>query len=69
MKYKVINTSPLGKKLLALQKEMLAAAKQADKLAKELGGKKYSRQAGRRSLLSGSTCICPCATKKSCGRK
>lgn len=46
MKYKVLKTSPLGKKLLALQKEMTAAAKQADKLAKELGAKKYCRATG-----------------------
>lgn len=43
MKYKVSNTSPLGKKLLALQKKMSAAIKESDKLVKELKGKKYCR--------------------------
>ncbi len=43
MKYKVSLTSPLGKKLLELKKRMLDVSKQADKLAKQLKGKKYCR--------------------------
>ena len=43
MKYKVLNTSPLGKKLIELKDKMLDAAKQADKIAKELKAKKYCR--------------------------
>jgi hypothetical protein len=46
MKYKVLKTSPLGKKLMLLHREMQVASKQADKLVKEFGGKKYCRATG-----------------------
>lgn len=46
MKYKVLKTSPLGKQLMELHDRMKDASTQADKLVKELKGKKYCRSRG-----------------------
>lgn len=55
MKYKVLKTSPLGRKLMELQGEMNEVGSIADKLVKELGGKKYCRN--RHALYGGISAI------------